>query len=174
MALLIFAYRKMDIIRRQNDLEYRLLNITRKLQDLQQYASNISDGSISMNDMMNCPSSMFNRQMMFMSYSHNQSIMGAQQKFGMMQPMMQMQMQQMQNNPQMQSMYQQWMYQNLYQQERERMAKVEAKNLNQQETSIAQEKAKIETQIKMLSQELESCKEAEKQGAQAWKPEYTA
>ena len=32
------------------------MNLTRKLSDLQQYASNIADGSVSMSDMMNTPS----------------------------------------------------------------------------------------------------------------------
>ena len=81
MGLLIFAYRKLDIIRQRNDIQYRLMNLTRKLSDLQQYASNIADGSVSMSDMMNTPSSMFGRQMMYMQYAHNGAIFGAQQKF---------------------------------------------------------------------------------------------
>lgn len=109
MGLLIFAYRKLDIIHRKNELQYRLMNLTRKLSDLQQYAANIADGSVSMNDMMNTPSSMFGRQMMFMQYAHNGALFGAQQKFGMMQPMIAMQMQQMQD-PNMQMMYQQWIF----------------------------------------------------------------
>ena len=52
MSLLIFAYRKLDINRQRSDLNYRLMEITRKLSDLQQYASNIADGSVSMSDMM--------------------------------------------------------------------------------------------------------------------------
>ena len=66
MSLLIFAYRKLDINRRKSDLNYRLMELTRKLSDLQQYAANIGDGSVSMSDMMNTPSSMFGRQLMFM------------------------------------------------------------------------------------------------------------
>ena len=68
MSLLIFAYRKLDIIRQQNELNFRLMNLTRKLSDLQQYAANVADGSVSMSDMMNTPSSMFGRQMMYMQY----------------------------------------------------------------------------------------------------------
>ena len=173
MGLLIFAYRKLDIIRQRNDIQYRLMNLTRKLSDLQQYASNIADGSVSMSDMMNTPSSMFGRQMMYMQYAHNGAIFGAQQKFGMMQPMIAAQMQQMQD-PNMQAMYQQWIFKNLYDQERERMGKQEAKLLNEQEKQIQQEKAKPETQLKMLEQEYEACKQGEDAGIKAMKPEYTA
>ena len=131
MSLFIFAYRKLDINRQRSDLNYRLMEITRKLSDLQQYASNIGDGSVSMSDMMNTPSSMFGRQLMYMQYAHNGALFGAQQKMAMLQPQLAMQMQQMQN-PQYQQMYQQWVFKNLYDQERERMGKQEQKLLNEQ------------------------------------------
>ena len=97
MSFLIFAYRKLDILSRKNDLNYRLMNLTRKLSDLQQYSANIGDGSVSMSDMMNTPGSMFNRQLMFMQYSHNAALFGANQQMQMMQPQIAMQMQQMQS-----------------------------------------------------------------------------
>lgn len=170
MSLLIFAYRKLDINRRKSDLNYRLMELTRKLSDLQQYAANIGDGSVSMSDMMNTPSSMFGRQLMFMQYAHNGSLFGAQQKFAMMQPVIAAQMQQIQ--PGMQQMYQNWIFKNLYDQERERMGKQEAKLLNEQEKQIQAEKMKIETQLKLLDQELQACKEGEDKSIEAWKPNY--
>mgnify|MGYP004572961443 CR=1 FL=1 len=171
MSLLIFAYRKLDINRQRSDLNYRLMEITRKLSDLQQYASNIGDGSVSMSDMMNTPSSMFGRQLMYMQYAHNGALFGAQQKMAMLQPQLSMQMQQMQN-PQYQQMYQQWVFKNLYDQERERMGKQEQKLLNEQEKQIQAEKQKIETQLKLLDQEYDACKQAEGKEAERWKPEY--
>ena len=171
MSLLIFAYRKLDIIRQKSDLNYRLMELTRKLSDLQQYASNIGDGSVSMSDMMNTPSSMFGRQMMYMQYAHNGALFGAQQKMMMMQPTIAMQMQQMQN-PNMQAMYQNWIFRNLYNQERERMGKQEQKLLNEQEKQIQAEKTKLETQLKLLEQEYTACKEGENKEAEHWKPEY--
>ncbi|CCY62340.1 unknown [Clostridium sp. CAG:967] len=173
MSLLIFAYRKLDIMHRKNDLNYRLMNLTRKLSDLQQYAANIADGSVSMSDMMNTPSSMFGRQMMYMQYAHNGALFGAQQKMAMMQPQIAMQMQQMQD-PNYQAMYQQWIFKSLYDQERERMGKQETKLLNEQEKQIQAEKAKLETQLKLLDQELEACKQGEDAAIKQWKPEYTA
>ena len=173
MSLLIFAYRKLDIMHRKNELNYRLMNLTRKLSDMQQYAANIADGSVSMSDMMNTPSSMFGRQMMYMQYAHNGALFGAQQKMAMMQPQIAMQMQQMQD-PNYQAMYQQWIFKSLYDQERERMGKQETKLLNEQEKQIQAEKAKLETQLKLLDQELEACKQGEDAAVKQWKPEYTA
>lgn len=174
MSLLIFAYRKLDITRQKSDLNFRLMQITQKLSDLQQYASNIADGSVSMSDMLNTPSSMFGRQLMYMQYAHNGALFGAQQKMALMQPQIAMQMQAMGNNPQYQQMYQQWIFRSLYAQERERMGKQEQKLLNEQEKQIQAEKMKIETQLKMLDQELESVKQGEDAAVKQWKPEYTA
>ncbi|MFI3299851.1 MAG: hypothetical protein R3Y28_00375 [Candidatus Gastranaerophilales bacterium] len=148
------------------------MKLTNKLEDLQTYSTNIADGTISTSDMMNTPASMFNRQMMYMTYSHNGSIMGAQQKYTMMQPQIQMQMQQI--DPNAQAQYQQWVFQNLYQQERERMAQMETKLLNEQEKEIQKEKAQIETRLKLLDQEYQSCKDAESAAIEQWKPVYTA
>ena len=104
MSLLIFAYRKLDIMRQKSDLNFRLMEITRKLGDLQQYAANIADGTVSMSDMMNTPGSMFGRQLMYMNYAHNMALFGAQQQMAMMGPQIQMQMSQM-GNPMYQQMY---------------------------------------------------------------------
>ena len=173
MSLLIFAYRKLDIMHQKSDLNYRLMEITRKLSDLQQYAANIADGSVSMSDMMNTPGSMFGRQLMYMNYAHNAAILGAQQQMGMLGPQLQMQMSQM-GDPQYQQMYQNWVFKSLYDQQRQMIGKQEQKLLNEQEKQIQAEKQKIETQLQLLEQEYQSCKEGEKQAVQHWKPEYTA
>lgn len=150
------------------------MQITRKLSDLQQYASNIADGSVSMSDMMNTPGSMFGRQLMYMQYAHNGALLGAQNKMMSMQPMIAMQMQQMQGNPAYQQMYQNWIFKSLYDQERQNIGKQESKLLNEQEKQIQAEKAKIETQLKMLDQEYESVKQGEDNAIKNAKPEYTA
>ena len=173
MSLLIFAYRKLEIMRQKSDLNYRLMELTRKLTDLQQYSANIVDGSISMSDMMNTPGTMFNRQMMYMQYAHNAALFGTQQKMMQMQPMIAMQMQQM-PDPNMQNMYQRWIFNSLYDQERQKIGKQESKLLNEQEKQIQAEKAKLETQLKLLDQDYEACKQGEDKAAQQWKPEYVA
>lgn len=175
MSLLVFAYRKIQILRQKNDLNYRLMKLNQKLEDLQQYASNIADGSVSMSDMMNTPASMFGRTMMYMTYSHNGALQNAQQQMQqmMMMPQVQAQMQQLQD-PNQQMMYQNWIFDNLYKQQREQFGKVEQKLLNEQEKEIQQEKAKLETQLKMLEAEFDSTKQGEDKAASSWKPEYVA
>lgn len=179
MSLLVFGYRKYEILRQKNEINYRLMALTRKLNHLQQYAANIGDGTISMQDMMNIPASQFNRAMAFMAYSHNGALRGAQQNMQMMGPQIQMQLQQMQQtqqgqNPQQAQMYQKWIFNNLYKQELQKYQQHETKLLNQQEKEIEQEKARLEAQLRMLDAEYQSTADAEKQSYQFWKPEYTA
>lgn len=161
MGLLIFAYRKQYIINRKSEINMKLLTLRQKLMDLQSYASSIADGTVSMNDLMTAPASMFNRMSIFMMYSHQASMMGAQEKFG---PLNQMAMSQMnqngQNDPMQMQMYQQSLFKNLYTQEREQFNKVEQRILNQQETQIQKQVAELETQAKMLDSEEKSCDDA--------------
>ena len=179
MSLLVFAYRKYEMIRQKNELNYRIVALTRKLNELQQYAANIGDGTLSMTDMLNVPASMFNRTMAFMMYSHNGALRGAQMNMQMMSPQINMQIQQMQQmsqnqDPNAAAMYQNYIFQNLYKQKLEKYQKHEQKLLNQQEQEIQQEKARLEAQLRMVEAEYESTVQAEKQSAQFWKPEYVA
>lgn len=171
MSLLIFTKRKLDIIHRQNDKNYRMTKLTQQISDLQSYAASIGDGIVSMSDMMHSPSSMLGRTMMFMQYSHNAAIQMTQQKMTQMQPMIAAQTQQMQDANKA-AMYQQWVQQNLYNQAREYLGKMEARTLNEQEKQLQKEKTQLETEIKMLDQELKSVEQAEGEGIKSWAPKY--
>lgn len=171
MAFLMFNSRINDlrssILRHQE----RLTEITRKMMDLQQYSANIADGSVSIYDMVNTPSSMLGRTIGFMQYSHNTALQGAQFNYMQMVPMIQQQM--VNADPQYQQAYMNWVQQSLYKQERERIGKMEEKMLNQQEKELQLEKDKLETLIKMEEQELESAKQARDKGIQEFKPNYS-
>lgn len=170
MGLLIFAYRKQDIIRRKLDLEYKLTQLSQKLQDLTTYGSSIADGSVSLNDLMKSPASMFNRMSMFMMYSHQSAMAGAQEKFNFM-AMTPGAMPQMQN-AQMQQQYAQMMFKNLYDQEREKTKKIEENILNEQEKKITSEKEKYQDQLKMLEEELKSVSSAEDNAIKSSAPKF--
>lgn len=172
MSLLIFAYRHQDIISRKNALNMKLLNLKQKLMELQSYASSIADGSVSMNDLMNAPASMFGRMSIFMMASHQVGMAGAQEKFPMMQQMSAPQMAQMPQ--QYQQQYQQMMFKSLYEQEKEKFSKNEQNILNQQDKRMEQEQAQIETQLKMLDTEEQKVSEAEDKAAEKGAPKYVA
>lgn len=169
---LAFHARKHDLRQLINRLQEKLHDKTREISDLQQYAAAIGDGSVTVFDMANVPTSMFGRSMMYMQYSHNMALQNSQMNFMQMQPVLTQQIGGMDANAQQQ--YMAWVQQNLYKQERDRIAKQEAKLLNEQEKRIQQEKDKIETQLKMAEQELESVQKAEEKGIQQFAPKYVA
>lgn len=170
----MFHKRRLDIIHRQYECNARLHEISLKIHDLQQYASNISDGAVSMADMMNTPASMFNRTLMYMTYAHNGALMGANANMQQVMTIPPVQAQMAQMQPNQQAAYQKWIFDSLYAQEREKFSKQETKLLNEQEKELEHEKSKIETELKMLQAELEGVKQGEQEAVKDWKPEYVA
>ncbi len=171
MSLLIFVKRKIDIIHRLNNKNYQLNEIVSKLSDLTSYSSSIGDGAISMSDMMHAPGSMLGRMMMFAQFSHNAAIQMTQQQMTQMQPIIAAQTQQIQDANQA-AQYQNWIQHCIYQQAREYLCKMEARTLNEQEKKLQKEKTHIETEIRMLEQELQSVERAEENGIKSWAPKY--
>ena len=173
MGILIFTARVHDLIYQKSNIEYRLTKLTKKLRDMQQYASTVGNGSVSIGDLLNSPGSMMGRTMNYLAFAHNSSMQYMQQNLPLMQQMYQQQMAQ-QQNPQQQQMMQNYMMKMLYMQGRDRAAQIEAKNLNMEEQRIAQEKEKLETQLAEVNQELKSAKEARDQGIKDMAPKYVA
>lgn len=174
MGILIFTARVHDLIFQKSNLEYRLSKLTKKLRDVQQYAATVGNGSISIGDLLNSPSSMMGRTMNYLAFAHNSSLQYMQQNLPYMQQMWQQQMQGQQQNAQQAQQMQNYMMRTLYMQGRERAAQIEAKNLNMEEQRIAQEKERLETLLAEISQELKSAKEARDQGIKDMAPKYTA
>ena len=50
MSFLVLFARKMSLKNQVNDLNYKLMQKTQELQDLQSYTAAIADGELSMND----------------------------------------------------------------------------------------------------------------------------
>ncbi len=168
MCLFLILTRKFQLIRLKYDVNTKIMNITRKIGDLQRYASNIADGKISMKEMTDVPSKLFGRQSIFQQYAHNRSLQMANMQMGMMAPMMAMQMQAM--NPQYQAMYQQNMFMNLYKEARQEAAKEEQKLLNEQEKELVLEKEKLQALAQEYDVELKGLKEAEPRAYEIVKP----
>lgn len=168
MCLFLILTRKFQLIRLKYDVNTKIMNITRKIGDLQRYASNIADGKISMKEMTDVPSKLFGRQSIFQQYAHNKSLMMANMQMGMMAPMMAMQMQTM--NPQYQALYQQNMFMNLYKEARQEAAKEEQKLLNEQEKELVVEKEKLQALAQEYDVELKGLREAEPRAYEVLKP----
>lgn len=170
MSILAAQALKLNLIRRENEINYKMLLLDQKLNDLQKYGSSIGDENISMQDMMNVPGSIFPRAMAFMNYSHNGALRGAQMNMQMMGPQIQAQMAQMQQAAQADAnamaQYQRWIFNNLYKQELSKYQKQEAKLLNQQEQEIQKEKASLQTELQIIKSQYQTADSMQKESLQ--------
>ena len=170
MSFLASHALKLHLIDREYKINEQIRQLDSKLSDLQRYGANIGDETISMQDMMGLPSSVFQRAMAFMNYSHNGALRGAQMNLQMMGPQLQAQMAQMQAqsqaNPSVMAQYQQWIFQNLYKQELSKYQKHEAKLLNIQEQEIQKEKAKLTSELQIIKARYQTAEKMEKDGLQ--------
>lgn len=172
MSLLIFSLRRQQIVALKNSLNFKLLNLNQRMMDLQTYAASIADGSVTPNDLMSAPASLFGRMTAYMNYSHQYAMAGAQNKFGQFMIMNQANYAQVPDEFKQQ--YQQIMFKGLYEQERAQAAEVEKKLLNVEEKKIEQEVLRIQTQLKMLDSEQEQVSKSEDDAAKKSAPQYVA
>ena len=171
MGILMFTARVHDLIYQKSNVEYRLLKLSRKLRDLQQYAALIANGGISIGEMLNSPGSMMGRTMNYLAFAHNSSLQYMQQNAPYMQ---QMYMQQMQGqNAQQQQQFQALLMRKLYEQGRDRAMQIETRNLKVEEERITQEKEKLEALGKSIEAELQAAKQGRDQGIKDMAPKYT-
>lgn len=168
--LLLFSYRHQDIIARKSRLNLKLDQLMRQLMDLQSYASRIADGNVTMDDMINCPATMFNRMSIFTMTAGQSAVMNTEQKFAIMSQMNPTFLQGV--DPSYQAAYVQMMKKQLYDQEMQKASDGEAKRLNVEETKINQEKARVETQLKMLDAEEEQVTKGEDDSAKKAAPQF--
>lgn len=173
MGIFTFTARVHSLIYQKSNIEYRLLKLTKKLRNLQQYAAAISsgsggfNGSITIGDLLNSPGSMMGRTMNYMAYAHNSALQYVQQHA----PYMQMYMQQIGQQPSAQQ--QQMIAKFLYMQGRERAMQVETKNLKIIEERLTNEKEQLETLGKEVDEDLKAAKEGRDNAIKDMAPKYT-
>lgn len=172
MGLLLFSYRRQSIIARKADINMKLLQLRQKQMDLQSYASSIADGSVSLNDLMGAPASVFMRMTGFMQASHQQALMGAQMGLPGMLAMAAGSGVFNNMQPQMQQQYQYMLFKNLYDKEREKFSRQEEKILHTEDKRIEQQIAQLNTQVQMLEAEEKGIEKAEGEEAQRSTPKF--
>lgn len=174
MSLFIYIFRENYILSRLSELTMQLMDLQQKQVDYDSYAASIGDGTVSLNDLMECPASMFNRMSLFMFGSHAASMTNAQQKFGQTFNLAQsqgvfanMQQQQVQQ-------YQQSMFKSLYDQGRENFRQTEQKILNKEDLQIKSKMTKIQDEINKLEKEQDKIAEAKNKEIERTTPKYVA
>ena len=167
MAFLVLFARKMMLKNQASDLNYKLMQKSQELQDLQSYTASIADGEVSLNDLSNSPASMFGNMTQFMMGSHNYAMGAAQQQYGMVgaqQPVTQ--------DAMAQAQYQQLVFKNLYDQQKQQYLKAEQARLHVKEKSMENEKLKLEQQLKLIEAELSTIDQSIDKGIKDSAPQY--
>lgn len=174
MAFLMFQARLHDLLKQRSDVQYKLMKISRKLQHLQEYASIVGNGQISIGDMLKCPGSMMNRAFGYTMYANAMAMQYVQANAPMMTMMYQQQYGGMMQNPAQAKNLQDFVINSLFAQAREMVKQQEEKNLKVEEGKIAQEKDILKTELDMINEEIKSTKEARDQGIKDLAPKYVA
>ena len=173
MGILIFSARVSDLIHQKHQIEYKLARLTRQMRDMQQYSTLVGNGSVSIGDLLNSPSSMMGRTLNYLGFAHNSALQYMQANAPMMQQMYAQQMAG-QQNPQQAAMMNNYIMRTLYAQGRDRAAQVEMRNLKEAEERLAQEKEQQETLLAEVTEELKAAKQARDQDIKDFAPKYTA
>ena len=174
MGFLMFTARVHDLARQRSDTQYKLLKISKKLRDLQQYAAMVGNGNISVGDLLSSPGSMMGRSMAYIGYAHNNALQYMQANAPMMQAMYQQQMGGAMQNPQQMQMMQNYIMRTLYIQGREQAAQEEQRNLKVEEGKLAQEKDTLQALLQEIDTELQEAKKARDEDIKLMAPKYTA
>ena len=156
--------RRLMLIRLKADANYKLMQIMERIRGLSRYASNISDGLISMKESHDVPTDLFGRQMQFQQAAHSMAYNMANQQMNMMMPMMQMNLQSV--PPEMQQQYLNNQFMAFYQEARKQAAQEEQRVLHEQEKELEEEKKKLKILIAEHDGELKSISESSKQDIQ--------
>ena len=173
MGILIFSARVSNLIHQKHNIEYKLARLTRQMRDMQQYSTLVGNGSVSIGDLLNSPSSMMGRTLNYLGFAHNSALQYMQANAPMMQQMYAQQMAG-QQNPQQAAMMNNYIMRTLYAQGRDRAAQVEMRNLKEAEERLAQEKEQQETLLAEVTEELKAAKQARDQDIKDFAPKYTA
>ena len=168
MSFLVLFARKMSLKNEVNDINYKLMQKSQELQDLQAYTAAIADGEVSMNDLTTAPASMFGRMSQYMVGSNNYAMQAAQANYAMFGGMQAGQNQE----ATAQQQYQQLIFKNLYDTQKQQYLKAEQAQLHVKEKAMENEKLKLEQQLKLLEAELGEIDKGIESGIKDSAPQY--
>lgn len=173
--------RKLQLTQRINQIQYRLMELSQRLQDLSVYAGNVADGVISPGEFMSSPASIFGVNMNFFNNSvpkalfeasrssqmYNANIMNLNTasggQYGMaVDP----------SNPSSIFANQFFIFNAFFKQALDAAGKAEAAKVKRLETDITNQKQMLETQLKAADTELQKVEEQEMKAIERTAPKY--
>ena len=159
MGFLMFLARKIQLEHTQNNIQYQLMDINTKLNNLTSYVSILSQDSISVTDIASIPTSLFSTGMGELMTVHQQALQigNAQYQQAMASGMFGQNV-----DPTIAMITQQKMYENA----RKALQKQMQAKYNEEEKALQAKKTRLETQEKQIQQALQSMDQAISSGIQ--------
>lgn len=148
MGFLMFLARKINLQNQENDISYQLTTINQKLNDYTKFASILQQDAISINDIAEMPTSLFQSGLANLQYINGYATQIANQQmgqavgsgiFG--------------GDQNMQMIANQKMYENA----RKQLQKQLSARLNEEEKSLQSRKTRLEAQLTAIQQEEQAC-----------------
>ena len=172
MGVLTFTFRLSSLRQWKSDIDYKLMRITKKMQDLTSYSATIS-GAQTFSDLLKVPGVEMNRMMQYWGTANGIAANHIQRN---LEPMFNMYMAQTGNRqtPEQQMQTRAWIVESLREQARDRAVQIETKNLKVVEDKLKQEKDKLETLQKEIAAEIEAVQKARDESIKEMAPKYTA
>lgn len=177
----IFTMRKLQLTQRINNLQYRLMELSQRLQDLSVYAGNVADGIISPGEFMSSPASIFGANLNFFNNSVPKALFQASRSSQMYNANLlnmnaasggQYGMAVDPTNPQSIYANQFFVFNAFFKQALDAAGKAEAAKVKKLETEITNQKLMIETQLKAADIELQKIEEQESKNIERTAPKY--
>lgn len=153
------SWRINQLIQRRSDRKHRLQVVNMEIQDLKTYGQNIADGGVSIGEMMKTPTSMYNRQLLYMNTASQYCQMSATNQMQQLMATPYYQSMMSQQDAQVQQSYQQMLYQSFYKQAQNQFSKYEANLIHEKERAMEEEKESIKEEIEAIEGELSSTKQ---------------
>lgn len=163
------SWRISQLIQRRSDYNHRLQTLNMELQDLKRYGESIADGGISIGEMMKTPTSMFNRQLIYMNRASEFSQLSASNQMNaLMNTPYYQQMMAKYPDPQVQQSYKAMMYKSFYQQAQNQFSKYEASMIHEKERAMEEEQQTLKEDLEAIKSEIEGLKQNVSQDIQSF------
>ena len=146
----MFLARKMSLQHRENNINFQLVGIDQKLNDLTDYVSILSQDSISATDLATIPTSLFSQGISELTNAHLMATQIAGQQFN--EAVAANGLYGQANNPYIVQLTQQKLYENA----RKQIQKQMQARMNEEEKALQNKKTRLETQLKQIQTELQA------------------
>ncbi len=163
MSILASSWRISQLIQQKSEYQHRLHMITTELNDLKRYGENIADGCISIGEILRTPTSMYRRNMAYLTYADAYSQNAAN-----------IQMDELTRSPyyiemmrgqtaEAQQYYAQMMSQQFKKAAAQQFAKYEAAMIHEKEAALEQEQETTKEDLETIKNQLASLRQENKE-----------